>query len=60
MIVAVKYNGLSSVIGTMKHRVGDGTIIMSVMNGISSEDRIARQYGVDKMKWSLPCLQTAC
>ncbi|MFR3391562.1 MAG: ketopantoate reductase family protein [[Clostridium] scindens] len=49
VIVAVKYNGLASAIETMKHCVGDGTIIMSVMNGISSEDRIAAQYGADKM-----------
>lgn len=53
VIVAVKYNGLASAIETMKHCVGDGTIIMSVMNGISSEDRIAAQYGADKMIYTV-------
>lgn len=53
VIVAVKYNGLSSAIETMKNCVGDSTIIMSVMNGISSEDRIAQQYGADKMIYTV-------
>ena len=53
VIVAVKYNGLASAIETMRHCVGDGTIIMSVMNGISSEDRIAAQYGADKMIYTV-------
>lgn len=53
VIVAVKYNALSSAIETMENCVGEHTIIMSVMNGISSEDRIAERYGADKMIYTV-------
>lgn len=49
VIVAVKYNSLLSAIETMKNCVGADTIILSVMNGISSEEIIAEHYGMDKM-----------
>lgn len=45
VIVAVKYNGLESAIKAIETSVGDNTVIMSVMNGISSERMIARRYG---------------
>lgn len=53
VIVAVKFNALSSAIDTMKRCVGEHTVIMSVMNGISSEDRIAKVYGNDKMVYTV-------
>ena len=37
VIVAVKYNDLDSALDTMKNCVGDNTIILSVLNGITSE-----------------------
>ena len=37
VIVAVKYNSLKSALATMKNCIGPETIIISVMNGISSE-----------------------
>lgn len=49
VIVAVKYNSLSDAIKTMKNCVGPDTIIISVLNGISSEQIIAKEYGMDKM-----------
>ena len=49
VIVAVKYNGLSSALETMKNCVGENTIIISVMNGISSEKIIGKRYGMDKL-----------
>lgn len=45
VIVAVKYNGLESALDTMKNCVGEHTIIISVMNGITSEDILARRFG---------------
>lgn len=45
LIVAVKYNALESALETMKNVIGDNTIIMSVMNGITSEEIIGKRYG---------------
>jgi 2-dehydropantoate 2-reductase len=49
IMVAVKYQHLDEAIGDMKTRVGDGTTILSVMNGIDSEERIGAVYGMDKV-----------
>lgn len=43
-IVAVKYNALPSALDTMASVIGPDTIIMSVMNGVTSEEIIARRY----------------
>ena len=45
VIVAVKYNGLAAALDTMKNCVGEDTVILSVMNGISSEKIIGERYG---------------
>lgn len=45
VIVAVKYNGLPSAIESIRPLVGENTIIMSVMNGIDSEEKLAAEYG---------------
>ncbi|WP_320046684.1 ketopantoate reductase family protein [uncultured Ilyobacter sp.] len=45
LIVAVKYNHLQEAIETVRHHVGDNTIILSVLNGIQSERDIAKVYG---------------
>lgn len=45
VIVAVKYNGLQGALDTMKNCVGPDTVILSVMNGISSERIIGERYG---------------
>lgn len=45
VIVSVKYSGLESALDTMKNCIGDDTIIMSVMNGMISEEIIAERYG---------------
>lgn len=49
VIVAVKYPGLDSAIEDMRPCVGEDTVIMSVLNGISSEDIIAKTYGAKHM-----------
>lgn len=53
VIVAVKYNSLKSALDTMKNCVGPDTIIMSVMNGISSENIIAERYGQEKLIYTV-------
>jgi 2-dehydropantoate 2-reductase len=49
VIVAVKYQHLDDAIRDMKNRVGAETLIISVMNGIESEERIGAAYGMDKV-----------
>ena len=53
VIVAVKYNALNSALETMKNAVGENTIIMSVMNGITSEKIIGEKYGMKNMIYSV-------
>lgn len=53
VIVAVKYNGLPSAIETMRPCVGKDTIILSVMNGIDSEEMIAEAYGKEHMIYTV-------
>ena len=45
VIVATKYNGLIQALDVMEHLVGEETIILSVLNGISSEEIIAERFG---------------
>jgi len=53
LIVAVKYHHLDQAICEMEHAIGPHTIILSVMNGIDSEERIAEAYGMDKVIYGL-------
>lgn len=53
VIVAVKYNALSSALDTMSGCVGPDTIIISVMNGITSEEIIGDRFGSEKV---IPCI----
>lgn len=53
IIVAVKYNSLESALETMKNCVGPDTIIMSVINGISSEEIIGNRFGQEKMIYTV-------
>lgn len=53
LIVAVKYNGLKSAIETMRACVDEHTIIMSVMNGIDSEEILAGAFGKEHMIYTV-------
>lgn len=53
VIVAVKYNALSSALDTMSGCVGPDTTIISVMNGITSEEIIGDRFGFEKV---IPCI----
>lgn len=49
VIFAVKFNGLQEAIQSMKKHVGEDTIIISLLNGITSESIIGEAYGMDKV-----------
>lgn len=45
ILIATKFNALDEVIKNLKNFVDENTIIMSILNGISSEEIIAKKYG---------------
>ncbi|MDR3543981.1 MAG: 2-dehydropantoate 2-reductase N-terminal domain-containing protein [Desulfosporosinus sp.] len=49
LIFAVKYNGLNEAIQAVKNQVGEHTIILSALNGITSETIIGQTYGMEKI-----------
>jgi 2-dehydropantoate 2-reductase len=53
IIVAVKHHHLEEAIRDISNRVGENTLIISIMNGIESEERIAAVYGADKLLYAL-------
>lgn len=53
VIVAVKYNALSSALETMKSSIGPDTTIISVMNGIDSEAIIGERFGQEKVLYCI-------
>lgn len=55
VIIAVKYGDLPLAIESVKNHVGENTVIMSLLNGIDSEEIIGATYGMEKMLYSM-CL----
>ncbi len=53
IIFAVKHHGLQSAIALAEPAVGPQTVILSVMNGISSENEIGAVYGEEKMIYTV-------
>jgi len=53
LIIAVKFNGLDDAIRAVKQHVGEKTIILSLLNGITSEEIIGEAYGRDKILYSV-------
>lgn len=53
LIVAVKYTGLKEALTTMAGCVGEDTIIISVMNGINSEEIIGKAFGLEKIVYTV-------
>lgn len=49
IIIATKASGLDSAISYIKNFVGENTVIISLLNGISSEEKIASVYGNNKV-----------
>lgn len=53
VIVAVKFTGIESAIPVIKRLVGPETVIISVLNGISSEEVLAEHFGREKIVYSV-------
>lgn len=49
VIFTVKFSGLKDAIKAVKNQVGENTIILSALNGISSETVIGETFGMDKL-----------
>lgn len=49
VIFAVKYDGLKAAVDAVKNQVGKNTIIISALNGITSEEVIGSAYGMEKI-----------
>lgn len=49
IIVAVKQYGLEDAIANMRPFVGEETIILSIMNGITSEEMLGAAFGMEKV-----------
>lgn len=52
IIIATKYDGLSDAIKNINNFVGDNTLILSLLNGVTSEKYIAERYGAEKVVYS--------
>jgi 2-dehydropantoate 2-reductase len=53
ILFAVKDKDLESAIQAVKNHVGEKTIILSLLNGITSEAKIGEIYGMDKLLYSV-------
>ncbi|WP_461204638.1 ketopantoate reductase family protein [Clostridium sp. DL1XJH146] len=53
IIVAVKYQHLEQTMVDMKNFVGENTIILSLLNGISSEEILAKKYNMENILYGI-------
>lgn len=53
LIVCLKYGALSGALESIRAIVGENTIVMSLMNGVDSEDIIAEAIGASHMIYSV-------
>ena len=53
LIVAVKYGSLEGSLDAIEQIVDDETIVMSVMNGVDSEEIIGHRIGMQHMMYSM-------
>ncbi|EHQ89342.1 ketopantoate reductase family protein [Desulfosporosinus youngiae] len=53
VVFAVKYNGLKDAVQAVKNQVGEHTIILSALNGITSETIIGQTYGMDRILYCI-------
>ena len=51
VIIATKQTGLEEALEEMAPLVGPHTVLLSVMNGITSEEAIARRFGDENLVW---------
>jgi 2-dehydropantoate 2-reductase len=53
ILVALKHHHLADALPQIRTLVGDRTTILSVMNGLSSEEIIGARYGMDKLVYAI-------
>lgn len=53
LVVALKYGALPGAMESIRAAVGENTTVMSLMNGVDSEELIAAQVGEDHLLYSL-------
>ncbi len=53
VLLAVKYGQLQEAISLIRPFVGEKTVILSLLNGITSEEEIAQSYGEEKILYSI-------
>ena len=53
IIFAVKYNDLPAAIEAAEKQIGTETIILSLLNGISSEELLGKAFGAEKVLYSV-------
>lgn len=53
IIIATKDTGLEQALADIKNQVGEHTIIMAVLNGVESEEKVAAVYGWEHVIYSL-------
>lgn len=51
LMFTVKYTGLAEAIETCRHLVGPDTTMISILNGISSEEMLAQAFGPERIVW---------
>lgn len=52
IIIATKFDGLNEVIHNIENFVGEDTIILALLNGVTSERIIAEKFGREKLLYS--------
>ncbi len=52
IIIATKFDGLNDVIQNVKNFVKEDTVILSLLNGVTSEKIIAQTYGAENLLYS--------
>jgi 2-dehydropantoate 2-reductase len=52
ILIAVKQHHLANSIEAIRNFVGENTVILSLLNGITSEDIVAQEYGAEKLLYS--------
>lgn len=51
LLFSVKFGGLEDAVAECRHLVGPDTVVISVLNGISSEQVLSEAFGADKVVW---------
>jgi 2-dehydropantoate 2-reductase len=52
LLVTLKYGSLSGALDSIRRTVGENTIVMSLMNGVDSEEIIAKEVGASPLLYS--------